>query len=70
MLPGGGMPSNSDYAQKQFLTDKSDRAERDRMARELRALRGKVRELEDKVSSLTCELAQRKVLGTPPRGFS
>lgn len=40
------------------------------MARELRALRGKVRELEDKVSSLTCELAQRKVLGTPPRGFS
>lgn len=64
------MPSNSEFAQRQFREETAAKAERDHIARELRTLRGQVRALEEKVASLTTELAHRKVLGAPPRGFS
>ncbi len=64
------MPSNSDYAQKQFREDKAERARSEQVEHELRTLRNKVQALERQVASLTTELAQRKVIGEYTRGFS
>ena len=64
------MPSNSEYAQKQFRTEKAENSEREKTELELRALRSKVRALEEKVSSLSHELSLKKVIGENKRGFS
>lgn len=64
------MPSNSDYAQKQFRADKAERARSEQVEHELRSLRNKVQALEQKIASLTTELSQRKVIGEYTRGFS
>lgn len=64
------MPSNSEYAQKQFRTEKAENAEKERTERQLRTLRSKVQALEEKVSSLSHELSLRKVIGENKRGFS
>ena len=45
------MPSNADYAQRQFMAEKSERAEKENMKLELRTLRNKVRSLEEQVQS-------------------
>ncbi|MBA4356368.1 MAG: hypothetical protein Q7U56_05200 [Humidesulfovibrio sp.] len=64
------MPSNSEYAQRQFRSEKADKSEKENMEHELRALRNKVQALEEKVSSLSHELSLRKVIGENRRGFS
>ncbi len=64
------MPSNSEYAQKQFRTEKAENSEREKTELELRALRSKVQALEEKVSSLSHELSLKKVIGENKRGFS
>jgi len=64
------MPSNSEYAQRQFRADAAELAEKEIMEQELRALRRKVQALEDKVASLTNEISLRKAPQENPRGFS
>jgi len=64
------MPSNSEYAQRQFRTQAANLAEKELMERELRALRTRVQSLEDKIAVLSNELAQRKPVQESPRGFS
>jgi hypothetical protein len=67
---GGPMPSNSEYAQKQFRTEKAENAEREKTRHELRILRSKVKALEEKVSSLSHELSLKNVIGVNKREFS
>ncbi|MBI5520523.1 MAG: hypothetical protein HY916_10760 [Desulfovibrio sp.] len=64
------MPSNSEYAQRQFRTEAAGRAEREIIERELRELRGRLRALEEKVAFLTSQISSRKADQDPPRGFS
>jgi len=64
------MPSNSEYAQKQFYAEKACVAEKERLEHELRSMRKKIQALEEKVSSLSTELSRRKVIGEDRRGFS
>jgi len=64
------MPSNSEYAQRQFRADAAELAEKEIMEQELRALRRKVQALEEKVASLTNEFSLRKAPQENPRGFS
>lgn len=64
------MPSNSEYAQRQFRAEAADKAEREIMERELRELRGKVRALEEKVAYLAGQISLRKSAQETPRGFS
>jgi len=64
------MPSNSEYAQRQFRAEAAELAEKEMMEHELRTLRRKVQALEEKVTSLSNELASRKTTVENPRGFS
>lgn len=64
------MPSNSEYAQRQFRAEAANLAEKELMEREFRALRNRVQALEDKIAVLSNELAQRKPVQENPRGFS
>lgn len=64
------MPSNSEYAQRQFRAEAANLAEKELMEREFRALRSRVQALEDKIAVLSNELAQRKPVQERPRGFS
>ena len=64
------MSRDAEYAQKQFHAEKAERAKSEQIDNELRALRSKVKALEDKVSSLSTELSVRKVIGVNKRGFS
>lgn len=64
------MPSNSEYAQRQFRIEAANQAEKELMEREFRALRSRVQALEDKIAVLSNELAQRKPVQENPRGFS
>ncbi|MHC1701105.1 MAG: hypothetical protein AB9900_09030 [Humidesulfovibrio sp.] len=64
------MPSNSEYAQRQFRAEKSERSDKERTEQELRTLRCKVKALEEKVSSLAHELSLKRVIGENTRGFS
>jgi|GEM_PF-1651530 len=64
------MPTDSEYAQKQFRAEKAEKARIEQFDSELRTLRNKVRELERQVADLTTELAHRQVIGTHTRGFS
>ncbi len=64
------MPSNSEYAHRQFRAEAAGLAEKEMMEQELRTLRKKVQALEDKVTLLANELRSRKVTEENPRGFS
>lgn len=64
------MTSDSEYAQRQFRAQKAARARSEEVDQELRALRHKVRALEQQVASLTTELSRRRVIGEAGRGFS
>jgi len=64
------MPSNSEYAQRQFRAESAELAEKEMMEQELRTLRRRVRVLEEKVASLANEISLRKVTRENPRGFS
>jgi len=64
------MPSNSEYAQRQFRAEAAELAEKELMELELRTLRRKVQVLEEKVTSLSNEISLRKVTVESPRGFS
>lgn len=64
------MAGDSDYAQRQFRADKAARARDGEIEQELRALRTKVRSLEQQVASLTTELSRRKVIGEARGGYS
>ncbi|MBU1229801.1 MAG: hypothetical protein KKA55_07765 [Proteobacteria bacterium] len=64
------MSRDAEYAQKQFHAEKAERARSEQVDQELRALRNKVKALEDKVSSLSTELSVRRVIGGHKRGFS
>lgn len=64
------MSHDADYAQKQFHAEKAARAQSEKVDHELRTLRGKIKMLEDKISSLSTELSVRKVIGVNKRGFS
>lgn len=64
------MPSNSEYAQRQFRTEAANLAEKELMEQEFRALRSRVQALEDKIAVLSNELALRKPVQENPRGFS
>lgn len=64
------MPSNSEYAQRQFRAEAASQAEKELMEREFRALRSRVQALEDKIAVLSNELALRKPAQENPRGFS
>lgn len=64
------MSGDSEYAQKQFHVEKSERAKSEQVDNELRTLRSKVKALEEKVSSLSTELSTRRVIGENKRGFS
>lgn len=62
------MPSNSEYAQRQFNAEKAARARSEEVDQELRALKHKVQALERQVANLTTELSMRRVIGEPRRG--
>ncbi|MDP2847448.1 MAG: hypothetical protein Q8O35_04565 [Humidesulfovibrio sp.] len=64
------MPSNSEYAQRQFRAEATGLAEKEMMEHELRTLRRKVQALEERVASLSHELSARKGEVQNPRGFS
>jgi hypothetical protein len=64
------MPSNSEYAQRQFRADSTELAEKEIMEQELRTLRRKVQALEEKVAVLFNEISLRKAPRENPRGFS
>ncbi len=64
------MPSDSEYAQRQFRAQKAGLAEKEMLEQELRTLRRKVEALEKKVAGLSSELAARKAPAENPRGFS
>ncbi|PKN08205.1 MAG: hypothetical protein CVU73_07000 [Deltaproteobacteria bacterium HGW-Deltaproteobacteria-8] len=64
------MSRDAEYAQKQFRAAKAERAKSEQVDNELRALRSKLKALEEKVSSLSTELTTRRVIGENKRGFS
>ena len=64
------MSGDSEYAQRQFHAEKAERAKCEEIERELRTLRRKVQDLEEKVASLSTELSLRRVIGEHKRGFS
>lgn len=64
------MSRDAEYAQKQFHAEKAERAKSEQVDNELRALRSKLKALEEKVSSLSTELTTRRVIGENKRGFS
>ncbi|HWR03827.1 MAG TPA: hypothetical protein VN419_07385 [Humidesulfovibrio sp.] len=64
------MPSNSEYARRQFRAQADEQAEKEQLRQEVGALRRKVKALEDKVARLTHEISRRKVVVENPRGFS
>lgn len=64
------MSSDSEYAQRQFRSEKAERAKNEQVDSELRTLRNKVQALEEKVVSLATELSRRKIIGETGRGFS
>lgn len=64
------MPSNSEYAQRQFRAQAAELAEKEMLERELRALRQKVQALEEKVAFLTNAIGTHRPSLENPRGFS
>lgn len=64
------MPSNSEYAHRQFRAEATERAEKELMEQELRTLRKKVEALEEKVAFLANQVSSRRMVEEYPRGFS
>ncbi|SNR75434.1 hypothetical protein SAMN04488503_1048 [Humidesulfovibrio mexicanus] len=64
------MPSNSEYAHRQFRAEATERAEKELMEQELRTLRKKVEALEEKVAFLSNQVSSRRMVEEYPRGFS
>lgn len=64
------MPSNSEFARRQFRAQADEQAEAEQLQREVGALRRKVKALEDKVAALSHEISRRSAAAGNPRGFS
>lgn len=64
------MPSNSEYAHRQFRAEAAERAEKELMEQELRTLRKRVQALEEKVAFLSNQATSRRAAQEYPRGYS